>query len=62
MNEFRSHGVFGAMGPGLFGFGVSLAIEREQGLLRLKQALPELCRFGHDGLGAPDERIVLDGS
>jgi ABC-2 type transport system permease protein len=37
---FASYGVFGAMGPGLFGFGVSLAIEREQGLLRLKQALP----------------------
>jgi ABC-2 type transport system permease protein len=29
------------MGPGLFGFGVSLAIEREQGLLTLKQALPQ---------------------
>ena len=32
--------VFGAMAPGLFGFGVSLAFEREQGLLILKQALP----------------------
>lgn len=31
---------FGVMGPGLFGFGVSLAIEREQGLLKLKRALP----------------------
>ena len=30
---FATYGVFGAMGPGLFGFGVSLAIEREQGLL-----------------------------
>jgi ABC-2 type transport system permease protein len=36
-----NYGVFGAMGPGLFGFGVSLAIEREQGLLTLKQALPQ---------------------
>jgi ABC-2 type transport system permease protein len=36
-----SYGVFGAMGPGLFGFGVSLAIEREAGLLTLKQALPQ---------------------
>jgi ABC-2 type transport system permease protein len=38
---FATFGVFGAMGPGLFGFGVSLAIEREQGLLTLKQALPQ---------------------
>jgi ABC-2 type transport system permease protein len=38
---FATYGVFGAMGPGLFGFGVSLAIEREQGLLTLKQALPQ---------------------
>jgi ABC-2 type transport system permease protein len=38
---FAAYGVFGAMGPGLFGFGVSLAIEREQGLLTLKQALPQ---------------------
>src|SRR5512134_3050870 len=37
---FATYGVFGTMGPGLFGFGVSLAIEREQGLLTLKQALP----------------------
>jgi imidazolonepropionase-like amidohydrolase/ABC-type multidrug transport system permease subunit len=34
------YGVFGAMAPGLFGFGVSLAFEREQGLLVFKQALP----------------------
>jgi ABC-2 type transport system permease protein len=33
-------GVFGVMAPGLFGFGVSLAFEREQGLLVLKQAMP----------------------
>jgi ABC-2 type transport system permease protein len=37
---FAAYGAFGAMGPGLFGFGVALAIEREQGLLTLKQALP----------------------
>ena len=35
-----SYGVFGVMGPGLFGFGVSLAIERDGGLLTLKRALP----------------------
>jgi ABC-2 type transport system permease protein len=35
-----SYGTFGVMGPGLFGFGVSLAIDREQGLLTLKRALP----------------------
>jgi ABC-2 type transport system permease protein len=33
-------GVFGVMAPGLFGFGVSLAFEREQGQLVLRQALP----------------------
>ena len=38
---FATYGVFGAMGPGLFGFGVSLAIEREQGLLMFRQALPQ---------------------
>ncbi len=31
---------FGVMGPGLFGFGVAIAAEREHGLLRLKRALP----------------------
>lgn len=41
LNTFVRFGVFGAMGPGLFGFGVSIAIEREYGLLRLKQALPQ---------------------
>lgn len=35
-----SYGVFGVMSPGLFGFGVSLASEREGGLLTLKRALP----------------------
>lgn len=38
--SFAAYGVFGAMGPGLFGFGVSLAIEREQGLMVFRQALP----------------------
>jgi ABC-2 type transport system permease protein len=31
---------FGVMGPGIFGFGVGLAMERDQGLLKLKRALP----------------------
>ncbi|MCD7098009.1 ABC transporter permease [Stenotrophomonas sp. MMGLT7] len=35
-----TYGVFGAMAPGLFGFGVTLAIDRERGLLTLKRALP----------------------
>ena len=35
-----SYGVFGVMSPGLFGFGVSLAIERDGGLLTFKRALP----------------------
>ncbi|MET0288651.1 MAG: ABC transporter permease [Pseudoxanthomonas sp.] len=35
-----SYTVFGVMGPGLFGFGVSLAMDRERGLLTLKRALP----------------------
>lgn len=37
---FTAFAVMGMMGPGMFGFGVSLAIEREQGLLKLKRALP----------------------
>lgn len=32
--------VFGVISPGLFGFGVTVAMEREQGLLTLKRALP----------------------
>lgn len=32
--------VFGVISPGLFGFGITVAMEREQGLLRLKRALP----------------------
>lgn len=35
-----NYGVFGVMSPGLFGFGVSLAMERENGLLTLKRAMP----------------------
>lgn len=35
-----SYGVFGIMGPALFGFGVAMAMDRELGLLRLKRAMP----------------------
>ncbi len=35
-----SYSVFGVMSPGLFGFGVSLAVERDGGLLTYKRALP----------------------
>src|SRR5690606_31975392 len=35
-----SYSAFGVMAPGLFGFGVSLALERDSGLLTLKRALP----------------------
>jgi ABC-2 type transport system permease protein len=35
-----SYGVFGVMSPGLFGFGVSLSLERDGGLLTWKRALP----------------------
>jgi len=35
-----SYSTFGVMGPGLFGFGMSLALERDNGLLTLKRALP----------------------
>jgi ABC-2 type transport system permease protein len=37
---FTAFAVFGVMGPGLFGFGATIAAEREQGLLTLKRALP----------------------
>jgi ABC-2 type transport system permease protein len=40
IDTFARMGVFGTMGPGLFGFAVSLAFEREHGLLKFKQALP----------------------
>ncbi|MBO9663667.1 ABC transporter permease [Dokdonella sp.] len=35
-----SYGVFGVMAPGLFGFGVSVALDRDQGWLTLRRALP----------------------
>ena len=35
-----AYGTFGVMAPGLFGFGVSLAMERDGGLMMLKRALP----------------------
>ena len=35
-----SYSTFAVMAPGLFGFGVSLALERGGGLLELKRALP----------------------
>ncbi|MCG8456196.1 MAG: ABC transporter permease, partial [Holophagales bacterium] len=35
-----TYGVFGVMGPALFGFGVGVAIDRESGLLRLKRVTP----------------------
>jgi ABC-2 type transport system permease protein len=37
---FAGFDVMGVMGPGLFGFGIVVATEREQGLLTLKRALP----------------------
>lgn len=37
---FMGFSVFGVMGPGMFGFGVTVAMEREQGMLKLKRALP----------------------
>lgn len=40
MAMFAGLTVFGMIGPGMFGFGVSVASERDQGLLRLKRALP----------------------
>lgn len=35
-----TYGVFGVMGAGLFGFGVTVALERERGFLTYKRALP----------------------
>lgn len=35
-----TYGVFGVMAPGLFGFGVGVASERERGWLTFKRALP----------------------
>lgn len=35
-----AYGTFGVMAPGLFGFGVSFSMERENGMLTLKRAQP----------------------
>jgi ABC-2 type transport system permease protein len=40
MFMFIGFSVLGVMGPGLFGFGVTIATEREHGLMKLKRALP----------------------
>ena len=37
---FLGFTIFGVMGPGMFGFGVAVATERERGLYALKRALP----------------------
>lgn len=37
---FMGFAILGVMGPGLFGFGIVVATEREQGLLQLRRALP----------------------
>lgn len=37
---FATYSVFGVMAPGLFGFGVSVAIERDRGWLALKRVAP----------------------
>src|ERR1700730_6763241 len=37
---FVNWSVFGVMGPGMFGFGMFVAQERDHGLLTLKRALP----------------------
>ena len=39
-NLLAAYATFGVIAPGLFGFGVSLAFERDNGLLTLKRALP----------------------
>src|SRR5579885_2411958 len=37
---FATYSVFGVMAPGLFGFGVGVAVERERGWLSLKRVAP----------------------
>jgi ABC-2 type transport system permease protein len=37
---FMGFSILGVMGPGMFGFGMTVAMEREQGLFKLKRALP----------------------
>ena len=35
-----TYGAFGVVGAGMFGFGVGVAVDRQQGLLQLKRVLP----------------------
>jgi ABC-2 type transport system permease protein len=37
---FTGFSAFGVMGPGMFGFGMAVAMERQEGVLTLKRALP----------------------
>jgi ABC-2 type transport system permease protein len=37
---FMGFSIMGVMGPGMFGFGITISTEREHGLLRLRRALP----------------------
>src|SRR5690606_21571154 len=37
---FSGFAMFSVVGPGMFGFGIGLAVERSSGLLTLKRALP----------------------
>src|SRR5450432_1127074 len=37
---FTAFAVLGMMGPAMFGFGAAVSTDREQGLLKLKRALP----------------------
>jgi len=37
---FTGFAIMGVMGPGMFGFGIFVATDREQGLISLKRALP----------------------
>lgn len=39
-NLFVGWTVYGVMGPGLFGFGILVAVERNMGLMTFKRALP----------------------
>ena len=44
-----TYGAFGVIGPALFGFGVGLAIERENGWLELKRSELERVPAGRGG-------------
>jgi len=37
-----TYSIFGVMGPGLFGFGVSVAMEKDRGWLKWRRAVPAL--------------------